>query len=174
MKKFLYTLSFIFLLALVFIPSQNALALTPAQEKNQINLVDTQNVTSDKPSSSSDTPSQIGGFLGTLDSDCLDNGNCSICDGYGVVLNIMDYVFGVVGGITLFMFFLSGMYAMLAGAKSEYKKKAMDIAKYTAIGLALIFFSYAGVNLFLNIILGGDVNSVAKIFGQGWNTLCAK
>lgn len=150
MKKILYTIFSILVFAIIILPTST------------INAQATDPVTSpgDK------------GLLTGLSGDCLDSGDCTICQGYGVFIDIFNYILGMVGGITIFMFFIAGIYAMIGGVDQKYKTKAINVVKYAGIGLFMIFFAYAGVNLILNILLGTPVTGVAMILNQDWNALC--
>jgi uncharacterized membrane protein YjfL (UPF0719 family) len=50
---------------------------------------------------------------------------------------------GIVGSIALLMFIFGGLTWMLSGGSAEKVKKGRDILIWSAIGLVVIFSSYA-------------------------------
>ncbi len=57
--------------------------------------------------------------------------------------NVINAVMGIVGSIALLMFIFGGLTWMLSGGSSEKVKKGKDILVWSAVGLAVIFSSYA-------------------------------
>lgn len=56
---------------------------------------------------------------------------------------VINAVMGVVGSIALLMFIFGGLTWMLSGGSAEKVKKGRDILMWSAIGLVVIFSSYA-------------------------------
>lgn len=63
---------------------------------------------------------------------------------------IINAVMGLIGSITLLMFIYGGFTWMTSAGSSEKVKKGKDILIWAAIGLVVIFSSYALVNLVIN------------------------
>lgn len=65
---------------------------------------------------------------------------------------IINAVMGLIGSVTLLMFIYGGFTWMTSAGSSEKVKKGKDILVWAAIGLVVIFSSYALVNLIINSI----------------------
>lgn len=115
MKKFISILFF----ALILFPSSLALAATTA-------------------SNSSCCPS--GTAAGTT---CLCNPLGSNTSPQVLIGNIINAIMGLVGSIALLMFIFGGLTWMTSGGSAEKVKKGRDILIWSAIGLLVIFSSYA-------------------------------
>lgn len=121
---------------------------------------------------------QIAGDKGLLTGtgSCVTTGDCTLCHIIVVVNNVIKFILGVSGGLTLLAFFIAGIYIMTAQGDSAKIGKGITVIKTAAVGLAFIFFSYAAVNFGLNV-LNGSVNfsQPAQLFGgQQWSQLCAE
>jgi hypothetical protein len=115
------------------------------------------------------------GLLTGLSSGCLDSGNCELCDIISIVNNVIVFALGITGGLALLAFVIAGLYLMFAQGESGKIAKGFQTLKLAAIGLVLIFFSYAIVNFALNTIVGADVDGVASLFSdQPWGNLCGQ
>jgi hypothetical protein len=62
---------------------------------------------------------------------------------------IINSVLGVVGSLALLMFVYGGLTWMTSSGNQEKVKKGRDILVWSAIGLAIIFASYALVRVLL-------------------------
>jgi len=118
MKKVILILFF----SLILVPSSLALA---------------QN---DKGSSGSSSCCPSGTAAGTT---CLCNPLGSNTSPQVLIGNIINAVMGIVGSIALLMFIFGGLTWMLSGGSAEKVKKGRDILIWSAIGLVVIFSSYA-------------------------------
>lgn len=66
--------------------------------------------------------------------------------------NVINAIMGIVGSIALLMFIFGGLTWMTSGGSSEKVKKGKDIIVWSAIGLVVIFSSYALVRfLIINV-----------------------
>ena len=65
---------------------------------------------------------------------------------------IIKAVLGVVGSLALVMFIYGGFTWMLAAGSSEKVKKGRDIIVWAAIGLVIIFTSYALVSFIIESV----------------------
>lgn len=68
---------------------------------------------------------------------------------------IISYAMGIIGSLALVMFIYGGAVWMLSGGSPEQVTKGKQIVIWSALGLALIFTSYAIVK-FVIISLGGQ------------------
>ncbi len=69
-----------------------------------------------------------------------------------VIKNVLTGVLGIVGSLALLMFVYGGFTWMLAGGNAENVKKGRDILMWAAIGLVVIFTSYAMVDFVITTI----------------------
>lgn len=69
-----------------------------------------------------------------------------------LVGRLINTAMGVVGSIALLMFVYGGFTWMLSAGNSEKVKKGTDIVVWSALGMALVFMSYALVRFVLGII----------------------
>lgn len=65
---------------------------------------------------------------------------------------IINAVMGLIGSIALLMFIYGGFTWLVSGGNSEKVKKGKDILIWSAIGLVIIFSSYALVNFVISSI----------------------
>ncbi len=134
MKKFLHlfsALAIVLSLAMAFAPASYA----------QDNLKDE---ATSKESSKKVCPAN---------TTCLDN---PLGEGVNtpqqVIKNVLTGVLGIVGSLALLMFVYGGFTLMLAGGNAENVKKGRDILMWAAIGLVVIFTSYAMVDFVITTI----------------------
>jgi hypothetical protein len=66
---------------------------------------------------------------------------------------IINSVLGIVGSIALLMFVFGGITWMTSGGSQEKVKKGRDIIVWSALGLAVIFMSYALTRFVLSTIV---------------------
>lgn len=74
---------------------------------------------------------------------CLQNPLGTDTSPQKLIGNVINAVMGVVGSIALLMFIFGGLTWMLSGGSSDKVKKGKDILVWSAVGLAVIFSSYA-------------------------------
>jgi hypothetical protein len=65
---------------------------------------------------------------------------------------VIAAVLGIIGSLALLMFVVGGLIWMTAAGNAEKVKKGTDILMWAAIGLAVIFVSYAAVRFVINAI----------------------
>lgn len=66
---------------------------------------------------------------------------------------IINYILGIVGSLALVMFVFGGITWMTSAGSAEKIKKGRDILIWAAIGLVIIFSSYALVNFVIKGIV---------------------
>lgn len=67
--------------------------------------------------------------------------------------NIIKAVLGIVGSLALVMFIYGGLIWMTSSGNSEQVQKGKDILIWAALGLVIIFSSYALVKFVINAIV---------------------
>ncbi|MFZ4631641.1 MAG: hypothetical protein ACOYL8_00355 [Patescibacteria group bacterium] len=82
----------------------------------------------------------------------LPNALGSIKTPQDLIGKIINSALGIVGSITLLMFVYGGLTWMTSSGSSEKIKKGRDIILWSAIGLAIIFTSYALVALIIKSV----------------------
>ena len=65
---------------------------------------------------------------------------------------IINAVMGLIGSVALLMFIYGGFTWLVSGGNSEKVKQGKDILIWSAIGLVIIFSSYALVNFVISSI----------------------
>ncbi len=68
--------------------------------------------------------------------------------------NVINTVFGIIGSLALLMFIYGGLTWMTSSGSQEAVKKGKNIITWAAIGLAVIFMSYALVRFVITGIGG--------------------
>ncbi|MCX6797989.1 MAG: pilin [Candidatus Falkowbacteria bacterium] len=76
---------------------------------------------------------------------CIDN-PIKVYSPQALIGQIIDVVLGIVGSLALVMFVFGGITWMTSSGSPEKIKKGRDILIWAAIGLVIIFSSYALVN----------------------------
>lgn len=71
---------------------------------------------------------------------------------YTVISRVITAALGIVGSLALVMFIYGGFTWMLAAGNNEKIKKGKDILVWSAIGLVVIFSSYAVVKYLITTI----------------------
>lgn len=83
---------------------------------------------------------------------CLNNPLPGITSPQKLIGKIIDAVLGVVGSLALVMFVYGGITWMTSSGSPEKVKKGRDILIWSAIGLVIIFSSYALVTFVITRI----------------------
>lgn len=66
--------------------------------------------------------------------------------------NVINYVLGIVGSLALVMFIYGGIVWMTAAGNEKSIDKGKNILMWAALGLAVIFLSYALTRFVLQVI----------------------
>jgi len=66
-----------------------------------------------------------------------------------VIANVINTIFGIVGSLALLMFVYGGLIWMTSSGNKESVDKGKNIIKWAAIGLVIIFSSYALVRFLI-------------------------
>jgi uncharacterized membrane protein YjfL (UPF0719 family) len=67
----------------------------------------------------------------------------------GLIGKVIKAVIGIVGSLALLMFIYGGFTWMLSGGNSSAVERGKNILMWAAIGLVIIFMSYAIVNFII-------------------------
>ena len=67
---------------------------------------------------------------------------------------IISYAMGIIGSLALVMFIYGGLTWMLSGGNQEQVTKGKNTVMWAALGIALIFTSYALVRFVITAISG--------------------
>lgn len=84
---------------------------------------------------------------------CLKNPLGAINTPAELIGRILNSVFGIVGSLALVMFVYGGLTWMTSSGNPEKVKKGRDILIWSAIGLFVVFSSYALVRVVLTTIV---------------------
>lgn len=85
-------------------------------------------------------------------SVCLDN-PLNVSSPQALIGKIINSILGVVGSLALLMFVYGGLTWMTSSGNQEKVKKGRDIIVWSAIGLAVIFISYALTRFVLSTVM---------------------
>lgn len=84
------------------------------------------------------------------------HGNYSLNNVRDYAVYIMQLILGLVGTLSLIMFFYGGLTFLLSAGNSESVKKGLGILKAAVIGLILVFSSVLIIKLFFDgLFFGG-------------------
>jgi hypothetical protein len=97
----------------------------------------------------------------TGESACTrDGGSASDCGDYtvndivGMTIIISNWIFGIVGSLTLLMFVYGGFMFLISAGSSDKVSSAKKIITAAVIGLIIVFASYVIIHFVLGSILG--------------------
>ncbi|PLX22066.1 hypothetical protein C0584_00890 [Candidatus Parcubacteria bacterium] len=82
------------------------------------------------------------GIFKGINSECLDQGNCTINQIVQTAVNITDILLGLSGSIALLYFVYGGVTFLISGGSAEKVTKGKQILINSIIGLIIIFSSF--------------------------------
>ncbi len=100
-----------------------------------------------QPGGGADTGNTPGGGANTV-STSLTN-PLGVDSPEAVIANVINTIFGIVGSLALLMFIYGGLVWMTSSGNKEMIDKGKNIIKWAAIGLIVIFSSYALVRFLI-------------------------
>lgn len=106
-----------------------------------------------------DESSQTGVVWLGIPSQCLECGNCSLCDIMNVAINIGKFVIGIIGSIIFVYFIYGGIVMLTSGGDSTKINKGKSILINSVIGLAIVMFAYFFVFIIVLVASGGNVKA---------------
>lgn len=111
-----------------------------------------------------------------LEMQCAASG-CEMCDLIKLLTGASKFILGLTGSLALLFFVIGGLMFLISGGNSSAVESGRKMLLSAVIGLAIVFFAWAGVN-FTILTLTGNLKSeskVAQLFGKPWNQLeCVK
>lgn len=94
-------------------------------------------------------------------SDCTKDGRSAAeCGDYTVsdiasmTITVSNWIFGIVGSLTLLMFVYGGLMFLISAGSSDKVSSAKKIISAAVVGLIIVFASYVIINFILGSILG--------------------
>lgn len=93
-----------------------------------------------------------GGSCTLTNPLCPLNGPSDCVNAQSLIGRVITSVLGVVGSLALLMFIYGGLTWMTSSGNTERVKKGRDIILWSAVGLVVIFMSYALVRFVLSTI----------------------
>ncbi len=82
----------------------------------------------------------------------IDNPLGNVSDVPTLIGRVINYVLGIVGSLALVMFIYGGIVWMTAAGNEKSIEKGKSILMWAALGLAVIFLSYALTRFVLQVI----------------------
>lgn len=90
---------------------------------------------------------------------CRDTGDCQLNDVLQLLVNISSFILAISGSALLLVFVYGGMNWILAHGETGMVQKGRSAMLGGLIGMAIIFGSYAAINLVVSVLLTGDVGT---------------
>ncbi len=94
-------------------------------------------------------------------SDCVKDGNSpaecgdyTVSDIASMAITISNWIFGIVGSLTLLMFVYGGFMFLISAGSSDKVSSAKKIITAAVVGLVIVFASYVIINFILGTVLG--------------------
>ncbi len=82
-----------------------------------------------------------------------------LVDPRAIIGNIIRAILGIVGSLALLVFIFGGLTWVTSAGSAEKVKKGKDMMMWAALGLAIIFFSYALVRFVIGAVAGPSVET---------------
>ena len=118
------------------------------------------------------TPSDPNAFVGpnvtaptsfvSRIQECIDTGNCSLCDVLKFFGTIAQWILATVGALALLFFVLGGFDLLTSAGKQEADEKGKKKIVGALIGLLIVLGAYFIINTVLTLAIG-DPGGSAKI-----------
>ncbi len=89
-------------------------------------------------------------FADAADEACKYLDNCSNTDLMGMVQNILNWIFGIIGIVAVVMIIIGGFNMMTSSGDPGKVKKGKDTILYGIIGLVIALLAFAIVNFVIN------------------------
>lgn len=105
---------------------------------------------------------------GLIPANCTAIGasNCGLLDFLQLGNNIYEWLFGILGSVTLVIFMYGGLVWLTSAGNAQRVEQGKKIFEGALIGLALIFSSWLIVNFVVTALTGGDLEKPATIFNR--------
>lgn len=110
-----------------------------------------------------------GIFTRGLSDYCMGCGECTQCDVFQVISNIISFVFSIAGALAVFFIVNAGFSFAMARGNQEAITKAKSALAAVVIGVIIILIAWALVNTVLSFWLGYDRSSFGDWFYPKFN-----
>ena len=91
------------------------------------------------------------------------SGGNKIFSSDGIIVKIFNFVMGILGSLVFLYFVYGGILLMTSRGDKSKIDKAKKIMTGTMMGLAIIFFAYAFVQLLLTLFLGNLAGNYLQV-----------
>lgn len=111
---------------------------------------------------------------GTILPECIESGNCSLCDILKTFANFADFMISVVGSVAL-LFFLYGGYVWISSAGNHERiKRGKNILVSTIVGIILVMGAWQIINFTISAFVSSSPTAISfKLFtNQPWYQYC--
>lgn len=109
------------------------------------------------------TKSEVGVFMANISKLCGNAGDCTLEDIMTVIVNIGNFVVGIIGAVVLGMYVVGGFYFLASAGEPERVKKGKTFLKTSTIGLLIVMFSYLGIFALRNVLHYGAVATTRPV-----------
>lgn len=103
------------------------------------------------------TQAEVGPFMMGITQSCANLGDCTLNDILTVVVNIGNYVVGIIGAVVLLMYVVGGFFWLISAGNKEMVTKGKNFMKMSSIGLLVVMFSYLGIYAIRGVLQYGSV-----------------
>jgi len=101
--------------------------------------------------------SEVGPFMAHITSQCGNQGDCSLEDIMTVVVNVGNYIVGLIGAVVLLMYVVGGFFWLSSAGSKERVATGKKYMTTSTIGLLIVMFSYLGIYALKGTLQYGDV-----------------
>lgn len=98
------------------------------------------------------TSAEVGPFMENIAQACGNTGDCTLCDMEIVVVNVGNWILGIVGALVLLFYVWGGIQWLASAGNSGRVKAGKESIKTATIGLIIIFCAYAAVYSLANAL----------------------
>ncbi len=116
-------------------------------------------------------PSETGGKCPTGAVNC---GNYTLNDGVQLIVNVMQWILGIVGSLTLLMFVVGGFMFLISGGNAQTVEKGKKILIGSVVGLAIVFGSYMIVKFSMTALGLNWSGTISRPSVTGAGDICSQ
>ncbi len=110
------------------------------------------------------TRDEVGRFMEGISDDCGNQGNCSLEDIMVVIVDLGQFVLGLVGVLVLLMYVMGGFWILSSHGNKTWVDKGHSYISVSTIGLLIVMLAYIGINLLLK--------TLAPNYSEGFLSAC--
>ncbi|TAL50731.1 hypothetical protein EPN81_01990 [Patescibacteria group bacterium] len=89
--------------------------------------------------------SEVGPFMKGISEGCGNLGDCTLNDILTVIVNVGNYVVGIIGGVVLLMYIIGGFFWLASAGNKDMVSKGKKFMTVSTVGLLIVMFSYLGI-----------------------------